>query len=95
MLDNRIRGALDQIIDQAVSSLPSVLPSLREGKRDFHVENDTDYALGLAHGMITSSFLFIFNAFYNRQPTQAELIEVKNVFFIRTRELREAIFKGG
>jgi hypothetical protein len=71
MLDFKVRGALEQVIDQFVSSFPTAVSSLREGTRktDLHLENENDYALGYAHGMITASFLATFMMLTNRHLT--------------------------
>jgi hypothetical protein len=57
MLDNNIRGSLDQMIDQVVSTLPTTLLWLREGKRktDLHIDNEKDFALGFAYGAIKAT----------------------------------------
>ena len=60
MLDSNIRGSLDHIIDQMVSSFPATLSWLREGglKANLHIDNKKDYALGYIHGVIKASFSF-------------------------------------
>src|SRR5215204_3321836 len=68
--------------------------SLRMGKVDFQIQNESDYAIGLAHGIIITGFVSHFNTYNKREPNQEELIEVSKVLSKRTAELREAVFKG-
>jgi hypothetical protein len=51
MLDIKVRDALEQVIDQFVSSFPTTVSSLRKGirKADLQIENEN--ALGYAHSM--------------------------------------------
>jgi hypothetical protein len=70
MLDNKTREALEQLIGIVVSSLPSILPSLRAGKEDFHIKNETDYIIGLVHGMVISGFLSSFSLPTGEDPTK-------------------------
>jgi hypothetical protein len=95
MLNDKTREALEQLIGTVISSLPLILSSLRAGKEDFHIQNESDYILGLVHGMVISGFLSSFFVLNMRGPNQGEMTEVSKVLFNRTAELREAIFKGG
>jgi hypothetical protein len=88
MLDDKMRGVLDHLIFHTLMS------SIRIDKADFHVQNESDYAMGLAHGMILTGFISDFKTHYNREPNQEEMIEVSKVLLNRTRELREAISKS-
>jgi hypothetical protein len=94
MLDDEMREALDQLIDRTTISFHTVMFSIRIDKAEFHIQNESDYAIGLAHGMILTSFISDFKTRYKREPNQEEMIEVSKVLFDRTDELREAIFKS-
>jgi hypothetical protein len=93
MLDSNIRGSLDQIIDQMVGSLPTTLSWLREAglKAALHIDNEKDYALGYAHGVIKTSFLSAFFMQNKRQPEAEETIEADTIIYKRTAELRDSI----
>ena len=93
MLDNNIRGSLDQIIDQMVGSLPTTLSWLREGglKATLHIDNEKDYALGYVHGVIKASFLSTFFMQNKRQPEAEETIEADTIIYKRTAELMDSI----
>jgi hypothetical protein len=93
MLDSNIRNSLDQIIDQMVGSLPITLSWLREGglKANLHIDNEKDYALGYAHGVIKTSFLSTFFMQNKRQPEAEETIEADMIIYKRTAELKDSI----
>jgi hypothetical protein len=89
-----LNAALDQLIDRTIISFHTVMSSIRIDKADFHIQNESDYVLGLAHGMILTGFISDFKTHYKREPNQEEMIEVSKVLFDRTDELREAILKS-
>jgi hypothetical protein len=94
MLDENMRGALDLLIDRTTISFHTLMPSIRIGKADFHIQNEPDYALGLAHGMIIAGFISDSKTHNKREPNQEEMADVSKVLFNRTEELREAILKS-
>jgi hypothetical protein len=49
MLDENMRGALNQLIDMTTVSFHTAMSSLRTDKVDLHIQNESDYAIGLAH----------------------------------------------
>jgi hypothetical protein len=94
MLDENMKEALNQLIDRTTVSFHTVMSSIQTDKADFHIVNEWDYALGLAHGMILTGFMSEFKNQYKREPNQEEMTEVSKVLFERTDELREAILKS-
>jgi hypothetical protein len=95
MLEDKIKESLDQLINRTIISLHTIMFPLRIGKAHFQIKNESDYALGLAHGMIIAGFVSDFNAYNNREPNEEEMVEMSTVIFKRTDEIREAISKGG
>jgi hypothetical protein len=94
MLDDKMREVIDQLIDRTTISFHVLISSIRVDKAEFHIQSETDYAIGLAHGMILTDFLSDFKTHNNREPNQEEMIEASKILFDRTTELREAIFKS-
>jgi hypothetical protein len=94
MLDENMTEALNQLIDRTTISFHTVMSSIQTDKADFHIVNEWDYALGLAHGMILTGFMSEFKNQYKREPNQEEMTEVSKVLFGRTDELRQAILKS-
>jgi hypothetical protein len=94
MLDDKKREVIDQLIDRTTISFPALMSSIWVDKAEFHIQNESDYAIGLAHGMILTGFLSDFKTHNNREPNQEEMTEASRILFDRTTELREAIFKS-
>jgi hypothetical protein len=94
MLDDNMKGVLDQFIDRTAISFHTLMSSIRIDKAEFLIQNESDYAIGLAHGMILTGFLSDFKTHNNREPNQEEMTEASKILFDRTTELREAIFKS-
>jgi hypothetical protein len=66
--------------DRATVSFHTVMSSIQTDKADFHIQNDSDYALGLAHGMILTGFMSELKNQYKREPNQEEMTEVSRFF---------------
>ena len=66
--------ALDQLIDRTTISFHTVMSSIRIDKADFRIQNESDYAIGLAHGMILTGFMSDFKDQYKREPNPEEII---------------------
>jgi hypothetical protein len=81
MLDDKMKGVLDHLINRTIFSFHTVMSSLQTDKVEFHIVNGSDYALG---------FVSEFKNQYKREPNQEEMTEVSEVLFERTDELREA-----
>jgi hypothetical protein len=94
MLNDKMREVIDQLIDRTTISFPALMSSIRVDKGEFQIQNESDYAIGLAHGMILTGFLSDFKTHNNREPNQEEMTEASKILFDRTTELRQAIFKS-
>jgi hypothetical protein len=95
MLDDKMREVIDQLIDRTTISFHTLMSSIRVDKAEFHIQNESDYAIGLAHRMILTGFLSDFKTHNDREPNQEEMIETSKILFDRTTEPRQAIFKSG
>jgi hypothetical protein len=95
MLDDKLRGMLEKIIDQSVESLPSSSPSMNARREaGLNVQSDLDYSLGYAHGSIRASFYCTFIMINGRAPDTLETLEVDEVIYRRTGELKNALSKS-
>lgn len=95
MLDSNTRGILEKLIDEAVIKLPALLFVARANKSAWHIQNETDYVIGVAHGRIMTAFLSDFVYRYKREPSLDEMTEASNVIFKRSAELKKASFESG
>jgi hypothetical protein len=94
MLNESMKEILNELINRTTISFHIVMPSLRSDKADFHIQNESDYAIGLAHGMILTGFISEFKDHNKREPNEEEMIEVTKILFERNEELRKSILKS-
>ena len=88
MLDSHMRGVLEKIIDQVITSIPRLQSSVREeGKDKLQIKNEEDYMLGFVHGAIMSDFVTTFSAMNKRSINLEENEEAQAVAFNRTAEV--------
>jgi hypothetical protein len=60
MLDDKMKGVIDQLIDRTTISFHTLISSIRVDKAEFHIQSESDYAIGLAHGIILTAFFIRF-----------------------------------
>lgn len=89
------RGMLEQIIDNAIRSVPSYLRIMFQHKAEFGVKNEADYVLGFSLGSIFQGFLNNFLLTNLRNPNEEELLEASNIIFRRIRDIHNAILETG
>ena len=51
-----MKGVLDQLIVRTTISFHTLMSSIRVDKSEFHIQSESDYAIGLAHGMTLTGF---------------------------------------
>ena len=94
MLDSNTRGKLEKLIDEAVIKLSALLFVARANKSAWHIQNETDYVIGVAHGRIMTAFLYDFVYRYKRDLGLDEMTEASKVIFKRSAELKKAAFES-
>jgi hypothetical protein len=67
----------------------------RANKSAWHIQNETDYVIGVAHGRIMTAFLSDFVYHYKTEPSLDEMTEASKVIFKRSAELKRAAFESG
>lgn len=97
VLDVRTRWTLEQIIDGIVRGIPSFAKLLFDPqvKEQMHVQNQNDFSLGFALGMIQNEFWTHFYKVYGRLAYQDEILEVSDIIYRRSADIRNAIFNAG
>jgi hypothetical protein len=97
VLDPTVRGYLEQSIDNAIKAVPASVKSLFDPKvrAEAHIQNQNDFVLGAAIGMVYQIGIFAILAIHSRSPSQEEISEVGLIIYRHLPELREAIFKAG
>jgi hypothetical protein len=96
-IDATMRGLLEQYIDSIVIAIPNIVRVFFDPskKAQLQIQNEKDFALGIALGNIQNAFLTSFVSIQARYPTLEELSEISNIIFKLTAEIRSAIFSAG
>ncbi|HEX2407819.1 MAG TPA: hypothetical protein VHJ38_11515 [Nitrososphaeraceae archaeon] len=95
-LNDHMRGILENLIDQTIGVTPMHLNMVRKNiPPEFGIQNNEDYILGVAQGVIIGLFLGLYRGFFAQDPPPNVMAEAGRIIYKRTREIREAIFKAG
>lgn len=96
-LDERARGELEHLIDFNIQNVPMLVKSLfsPQTRAEWQIQNQNDFLTGYVVGIIRQGYIDFFNRVYERLPNQQELLEINDIIYRRTRDIREAIFKVG
>jgi hypothetical protein len=86
-----VRGFLKHSIYNTIKVVPNSVrvllnPSL---KADLQIENEEDFVLGEALGIVLQAGLLSFLTTYMRVPNQEEFSEIKNIIYRCTPEIRK------
>jgi hypothetical protein len=94
-IDAIMRGLLEQYIDSIVIAIPNIVKVFFDPskKAQLQIQNENDFALGIALGNIQNAFLTTFVSTQATYPNAEELTDISNVIFKRIPELRDAIVK--
>ena len=94
-LNEFARDLLEQIIDQAIASIPFFVRQCRsdEARRAFHYKNPEDFVLGVTIGGIVTSFETAFKIAYGRHFNQNEISEINKIINSRMSLIRSALFE--
>jgi hypothetical protein len=98
-LDAATRGLLEKIIDSVLSNAHELVKPLfnpeSEERKQLYIENESDFALGFASGLIHGWCISSFGTMHMRLPNAYEKSEIAAMINRRLREVRESIFKPG
>ena len=97
VLDPTVRGYLEQSIDNATKSVPDSVKSLFDPKTraEEQIENQNDFVMGAALGMIYQTSIFAIFAINMRLPNQEEMSEIQSIIYRNIPRIRNAMFNAG
>ena len=80
-IDLTMRGLLEQYIDSIVIAIPNIVRVFFDPSKkvQLQIQNEKDFALGIALGNIQNAFLTSFVSIQARYPTLEELEEISNM----------------
>jgi hypothetical protein len=92
-LDPSSRGAVEQMIDQAVKLVPDTtrIFKAQSMKSNFQISSESDFVLGVTYGRIMMSITTFWNLTHKRAMTGEELDEINNTVSRRMPEIHKAI----
>ena len=91
MSDEQLETLIIQVIDGAISTIPSYLDEIKENKEVLKVENPQEFAYGIIMGMALGMGGAILSA-QKEMPTTEDQIKIKNIVYKHIPEIRERIF---
>ncbi len=97
VLDPTHRGMLEQLIDEAIQTMPNTVNFVRNYRysKILKDKDADDFVLGFVVGRIDTTLKAEFITTQNRDLTDDELKDIDNKIYNRMDELKEAIFKCG
>ena len=63
-------------------------------KANLHIQNESDFLLGISLGLLHQAFSNYFISAYKRYPNEQEILEINSIIFRRTADIRNAIFQS-
>lgn len=96
-LDLPTRGAVEQMIDQAVKLVPdtAIVFKASAAKANFKISSESDFVLGVTYGRIMMSITTFWNLTRKRAMNGDELDEINSAIFRRLPEIHKAISEAG
>jgi len=97
LLDDNDRGFLENLIDKQIQGVEDIVSIARNenNKKEWQIQNDGDFTLGWALGVIFNDFALYYSQFHKAYMDQEQVNQAINIISKRIREIKEAIFKCG
>jgi len=91
-IDATMRGVLEQYIDSIVIAIPNIVKVFFDpSNKALQIQDENDFAFGVALGNIQNAFLTTFVSIQARYPDPEELAEINYMIFKRAPEIRNSI----
>jgi hypothetical protein len=96
-LNPTFREFMEQMIDNSLPGLTHLAKTLLdpERKASLRINNERDFTLGVALGIIQQTLLIGFYNTYQRAINDQELSEIGSIISNRLPHIREAMFNAG
>jgi uncharacterized protein len=91
-IDATMRGLLEQYIDSIVIAIPNIVKVFFDpSNKALQIQNENDFALGVALGNIQNAFLTTFVSIQARYPDQEEIEQINTIISKRVSDIRNSI----
>src|ERR671933_486925 len=91
-IDATMRGVLEQYNDSIVIAIPNIVKVFFDpSNKALQIQDENDFAFGVALGNIQNAFLTTFVSIQARYPIPEEIEEINNIISKRAPEIRDSI----
>jgi hypothetical protein len=91
-IDATMRGLLEQYIDSIVIAIPDIVKLFFDpSNKALQIQDEKDFAFGVALGNIQNAFLTTFVSIQARYPDPEEIAEINGILSKRVPEIRNSI----
>ncbi len=91
MSEDQLEALIIQVINGAVSTIPSYLDEIKENKEVLKVEDPKEFVYGIVMGMALGMGGAILSA-QNEAPTAEDQMKIRDIVYKHIPEIRERIF---
>jgi hypothetical protein len=91
MSEDHLEGLIIQVINGAVSTIPSYLDEIKENKEVLKVEDPKEFVYGIVMGMALGMGGAILSA-QTETPTAEDQMKIRDIVYKHIPEIRERIF---
>ena len=91
MSEDQLEALIIQVINGAVTTIPSYLNEIKENKEMLKVENPQEFVYGIVIGMALGMGGAILSA-QKEIPTEDDQIKIRDIVYKHIPEIRERIF---
>jgi len=91
MSEDQLEALIIQVINGAITTIPSYLNEIKENKEILKVENPQEFTYGIVMGMALGMGGAILSA-QKEVPTEEDQIKIRDIVYKYIPEIRERIF---
>jgi len=91
MSEDQLETLIIQVINGAVTTIPSYLDEIKENKEVLKVENPQEFVYGIVMGMALGMGGAILSA-QKEMPTEEDQMKIRDIVYKHIPEIRERIF---
>ena len=91
MSEDQLETLIIQVINGAVTTIPSYLDEIKENKDVLKVENPQEFVYGIVMGMALGMGGAILSA-QKEMPTEEDQMKIRDIVYKHIPEIRERIF---
>ncbi len=91
MSEDQLEALIIQVINGAVTTIPSYLEEIKENKKVLKVEDPQEFVYGIVMGMALGMGGAILSA-QKEMPTEEDQMRIRDIVYKHIPEIRERIF---